>query len=1191
MKKKALHREIRKSFANSKGRFISILCLIALGSFALVGLQVAGPDMRKTGEHYTQTYHAADLSVIGSMGIDAETERAISNTSGTTEIAYGYLKDVVIADTTDSIRIFSNTAGISDYEIVSGRLPETDQEIAMTNDMCGRYQIGDTISFSEKADISGSTVLQAHPYTIVGFVNSSELLSHVNLGQSTAGTGELQGYAVVTDDAFTCDYHMIARLRFKDTENLDPYSDTYTDRIQAHREELEQLLADQPEKRLDAVKSEYETAIADGREKIADAKQQLQNGKTELDDAAVKIADAEKQISDSKTTLQTKVSEAQAEIDANAEKLQSAQAEIDSGRAQLATAKTQLDAAQQEINANAAQLNSASATLQSGEAQLQQNKQEYQTQLSAYQTASAELTKKQTELQENQTKLEQGKTDYESGIAAGEQQITALQQALQNPALSDVERAAYEETLTQAQAQLSAAKDAYQKFLEETYTPGIAAVQAGQQTLNEKQTELTAAKQKLDAAAAQIQSAEKQLENGKAALAQNTEKLRQARNTLAQKQTEYQQKSAELAAAVQQVSEGTSALETAKSELASQKAEGEQKIADAEAELTEKKQEYQSGLEEYQEKKSQADTKIPEQEQKLEEAQQKLDQLELPTFSVSTRREVPGSEGYRIYSSISTIVDSLASVFPIFMYFVAALVTLTTMTRFVDEERLQSGTLKALGYEERDIIKKFTLYGLLSSTSGAIIGIVLGHTLLPYIVYNAYHVGFSVPRIELHFYPLVTLTALVLAFLSAVVPAYIVAKKSLQEKPAALLLPKAPAAGSQILLERIKPIWNHMSFTHKVTARNIFRYKKRMLMTIFGVCGAVTLLFAGLSVQHSIAGINNRQFGEILRYDLIAAENSNLEDSESEEIQQLLQSDAIDDNMPIYYAEMHQTAGKKQDKQTVKMIVPQDNEAFRNFIALTERKSGKEIALQKDGVVLSERLAKLLDAKVGDTVTLCDADGKSYEMTVSDITEMYTGHFAFLSADAYETIFQKSCTPNAHLILLKDHSIDAANGMANQFMQLDGIAGIVQNTTMIQQINTIVQSLNKIMTVLILVAVLLAIVILYNLTNINVMERLRELSTIRVLGFYDKEVTLYIYRETILLTLLGILVGYGTGDLFFRYLLAVVPPEEVMFNPALGARAFVIPLVLIAAITFCLGLVINRRLKRVDMLEALKSVE
>lgn len=1189
-KKKALYHDIRKSFSSSKGRFISIMCLIALGSFALVGLQITGSDMRKTGEHYTQEYNSADLSVIGSMGIDEETEKAISQMPDAT-IEYGYLKDVVISDTEFSVRVFSATKDISQYEIISGEMPENDSEIALANDMKDDYSIGDKIEFDEKADISGNTVLKPHSYTVVGFVNSTELLSHVNMGQSTAGTGELKGYAVVTEDAFDCDYKMIARLKFSDTEDTDPYSDEYTDLVQQHKSELEKLLADQPEKRLEVIKAEYNDSITDGESKISDAKQQLDDGRTKLDDAEKKIAEAEKQIADSKEELQNKVSEAQSEIDEKEKELQSAKDEIADGQEKLSEAKIQLNNAKHEIEQNERKLDSAERTIQSSEQTLETKKQEYQTQLNTYNEAVSALNQKQDELNNNREKLEQGKSDYETGISEAELQVTQIQQVLQNPELSEEEKLFYQQTLGQIQQQLSAVNSEYQSFIDNTYTPGMATIQQGQASIDEKQAELNSAKQQLDDADFQIASAEKQIADGKAELAQNKETLQQAKNTFEQSQSEYNQKSDELETANQRVAEGAEALKEAKSELAQQKSEGEKKITDAEKELADKKQEYETNFEEYQSKKDEADVEISEHEQELEDAKSELDKLELPTFSVSTRREIPGSEGYRIYHSISVIVDSLADVFPIFMYFVAALVTLTTMTRFVDEERLQCGTLKALGYEEKDIIRKFTLYGLLSSSSGSVIGIVLGHTLLPYIVYNAYHTGFSVPQIELHFYPLVTLVALFLGFLSAVVPAYIVAKKTLKEKPSALLLPKAPSAGSKILLEYIKPVWNNMSFTHKVTARNIFRYKKRMLMTIFGVCGAVTLLFAGLSVQHSIAGINDRQFSDILKYDLIIAENNSLDEKETSEIEDLLNGKDINKFTPIRYEEMNKVAGKKQDKQEIKMIVSQDTDSFGKFISLTDRKSGENIPLTSDGIVISERLSDLLDVKAGDTITINDADNNEYTMKIADIAEMYTGHFIFLNADYYETAFHKAYESNADLIILKDQSIDSANSMANQFMQLDGIKGVVQNTTMINQINTIVQSLNKIMTVLILVAILMAVVILYNLTNINVMERLRELSTIRVLGFYDKEVTLYIYRETILLTFLGIICGYVTGDIFYRYLLAVVPPEEVMFNPALGAGAFIIPLILISVITICLGIVINTKLKKLNMLEALKSVE
>lgn len=253
--------------------------------------------------------------------------------------------------------------------------------------------------------------------------------------------------------------------------------------------------------------------------------------------------------------------------------------------------------------------------------------------------------------------------------------------------------------------------------------------------------------------------------------------------------------------------------------------------------------------------------------------------------------------------------------------------------------------------------------------------------------------------------------------------------------------------------------------------------------------------------------------------------------------------------------------------------------------------TAKQISLSDDGVVISERLSKLLDVSAGDTVTLNDSSGKSENMKVADITEMYTGHFLFVSPEYYEKFSAQEFSANAYLIKLCDSSSDNANKIASEFMKLDGIAGIVQNTTMINQINIIVKSLNKIMWVLIIVAVLLGVVILYNLTNINVSERIRELSTIKVLGFFDKEVTLYIYRETIILTLIGILTGFLTGDWLYKYIITVVPPDEVMFNPALSLRAFAVPFLLISIITLILGFVINRRLKNVDMLDALKSVE
>ena len=428
MKKKALNRDIQKSFSKSKGRFISIACLIALGSFALVGLQVTGPDMRKTTSDYLQQYHAADLSVIGSMGIDQENAKTIDSLDGTEQVTYGYLKDVVLKDTSESCRIFSLDEDISKYEVVSGRLPEKADEIAFADADKDNYQIGDQITFEEKADTSGNTVLKNKTFTITGFVHSTEILSCVNQGQSTAGSGELNSYAVVTEDAFDCDYYMIARITFRDTQGLDPYSDAYTDKIQAHKNQLETLLEDAPAQRLDAVRSEYQEKIDDGRQQIAEAETELDDAKTKLDDAKAQIQDAEQQIQDNQAELDSKVSDAQQQIDENQKKLEDSEKQLVDGKTQLASAKTQLDAAQAKITASENQIAAGKQELSAKQAEYNTQKAAFTEKQTEYQQNAEALSAAQTELDSNRSQLTGAKSQYESGIAGIVQNTTMISQ-------------------------------------------------------------------------------------------------------------------------------------------------------------------------------------------------------------------------------------------------------------------------------------------------------------------------------------------------------------------------------------------------------------------------------------------------------------------------------------------------------------------------------------------------------------------------------------------------------------------------------------------------------------------------------------------------------------------------------------------------------------------------------------------
>lgn len=928
---KVILKDFWRSIKHTKGQFVSIMGLMMIGAFALVGLMVTGPDMRDTGNHYAQKLKTADLTVICNYGLDHKDTQKIKKTKGLQAVEFGYMTDTVIKNSQESFRIFSKPNSVSKYEVRKGHLPTKSDEIALADHYSGKYQIGQKISFTEKKNILGTTLLKRKSFKIVGFVRSSQILSNVNLGQSNSGTGELKGYAVVDPNAFNHTVYTTANLRYIDLRGLDSYGKVYTSKVKQHKKVLQEDLKGTANQRKERILSAASKKLVPQENKIHEAEQKLNA-------ASHQINAAEKQLASQKEKLNSKVAQAKA-----------------AGINLPPSAQAQLERAKREI-------------------------------------------------------------------AAGEQ------------------------------------------------------------------------------------------------------KLQQEKRVFAQKSRDAAKK-----------------IKTGK--------------------------------------------------EQINKAKRQLNKLALPSYSVYNRREVPGGEGNLVYTTVTQVVEDLAKVFPIFLYFVAALVTFTTMNRFIDEERINSGTMKALGYDDYVIINKFLAYGFISGTIGTILGVYLGHTLMPQIVYHAYYKSLTIPPIELHFHWQISLVALLLSWISSVLPAYLTAKNEFREKPAALLLPKAPAAGSTILLEKIPFIWNHLSFTHKVTARNIFRYKKRMLMTIFGVCGAATMLFAGFAVKNSITNMNNRQFNDLIHYNMIVAKKPGISVNQQKTLNNKLNENNIKSETPIYYESMSKIAGKTGDTQDITLIAPSSDKVLKYYVQLTNRKTKQTLHLTNNGVIISERLATLLKVSKGGYLTLTDKDNKSRRMKVAGITEMYMGHFVFMNKTQYQDIFKRNFKSNAYLVNLNNPSRKNTRNIAAQFMALSGVAGVVQNTAVSQELDVVVQSLNLIMLVLIVVAGLLAIVIQYNLTNINIAERIRELSTIKVLGFYDNEVTMYIYRETILLTGIGILVGYLTGDLLYRYILYVVPPDNVMFNPALSAPSFMWPLGVIGVITIILGFIVNKKLKDLDMLEALKSVD
>ncbi|HFS1373338.1 TPA: FtsX-like permease family protein [Streptococcus suis] len=1211
MVSKTYWKDIRQSFSSSKGRVVSIVSLMALGSFALIGLKVTAPDMRTTGEHFFEEHQVADLFVISDYGLSQSDQTLLSSLDDEATIEYGYFKDVVVTDSTVSFRVFSTPKELSTYEVVEGSLPSKTNEIALSAAYQGDYQIGDTITFDEKAD-ADSQVLTQHTFTITGFVNSSELLSRVNLGQSTAGSGELNGYAVVPEATFDSDVYMIARIAYDDLAGLSPYEQTYLDKIYEDKKTVKELLADQPAIRLAEVKTDAQEQIAEGYDKIAEAKVELASAKSQLTDAQTQIADGESQLASG----QAEIASAESQLTDAASQLASGQVTLDSSYAQLAEANNQL-------SAGWSQLSSSKATLDSAASQIAQAEQELASKKSELDSAAALLTAASQTIAENEATLTAAKSELDSKtaeltvaksqldqaaatIAVGQAELTTAKDALVTKIAqlqaagidpsTVAEVTAAQASITQKEAELRAAETSYQSKLadyqaaESLLAQKAAQYQAGVSQLDAAKTELTNKQAQYDAGLAQYNAAVATLNAKKAEYESGLSQYTSAYETLVSKQaqydsgwSQYQSGLATLNSKEAEYQSGLVSLDEAKATLASKTAE----LEEAKATLASKQSEYDS-------KKSEADAEIAEKEVDLQEAQERVDNLALPTYAAYTRREIPGAEGYLSYENNASIIDSVGNIFPVVLYFIASLVTFTTMVRFVDEERLKAGTLRALGYDSKDIVRKFVIYGAVTGLVGTAIGTLLGHLLLPSIIYSTYSSKIVLAPIELHFYPFKTLLAVTLGLLSTVLPAILVARKELAEQPAQLLLPKPPVAGDKIFMERIKPLWSRMSFTQKVTARNIFRYKQRMLMTIFGVCGSIALLFAGLGVRSSIADLNNRQFTDIIKYDMIVASNSNLTTEEETALSEQLDSSAISQEMPVHYETVTKVAGSKKDEQSITLLAADSSqdEEFRDYINLVNRESQEDLSLSLDGAIISEKLATLLGVQVGDAITVQDSNDQDVTIRVAGITEMYMSHFIFMSSSYYEEVFGANPDENAHVIILKDNSVTNTNQVASDFMELDAVKGVVQNTILKEQVNTIVHSLlNRVMYILIITSVLLAIVILYNLTNINVAERIRELSTIKVLGFYSKEVTMYIYRESICLSLIGILVGFVMGIGLHRYMISIIPPESIMFNPALGYLIYLVPAAVVIAILAVLGLVVNQWLKKVDMLEALKSVE
>lgn len=852
-------------------------------------------------------------------------------------------------------------------------------------------------------------------------------------------------------------------------------------------------------------------------------------------------------------------------------KLDDAKREVEEGKAKLADAEKKLADAKSKLEDGKKQYEEGVSKL---EDELRKGQAKLDSAARELEKGKKELEKNRVSLQEGQDKLTAAKKQIEAERTAAAprlQQGKSLVQGLKLVAAQDPEKIPAE----QKQQYIAGAKSADTQLGEvvSNYLNGNVDAAVLQSAISGFEKSLTGAEEQLTKAAEQLDAQQKTLNQGQQQLKEGQRKITQ----------------------------GEADLKSGTAQLAEAKKTGEQKLTEAKAELDEGQAEYDKGLAEYNEEKAKANKEIANAEHDLAEGQKDLNEMELPKYYVLDRSS---TSGYTEYSDNADRLSAIATVFPVFFFLIAALVSLTTMTRMVEEQRLQIGTLKALGYSNGDIMKKFLIYGTFASIAASVVGLAIGYTLFPKVIYNAYGTLYNLPDVSLNFYASYSIMSVIVALICTTFTALITTRVELRSNASVLMRPKAPKGGQRIMLERISFIWKRLGFIGKVTARNLFRYKQRMFMTVCGVAGCTALILAGFGLRDSIGDVSGIQYGQIMKYNAIVAFNDN------HEKQQLLEGyNEVLAGVPeitgrLKVAQESMTAIQKGvNNQNVKLFVPETSDHFENYVVLKERGSKVNEQLTDSGAIVTEKLAKLYGLTRGDTLKLQNNDNESYEIKVAGITENYTLHYVYMTPGYYDEVFGGVPKYNTELLNYNVIGSDSSsNGnvkdgsvfedeLGAKLTALEDVALISFSSGVGKGFKDMLDSMNIVMVVLIVSAAALAFVVLYNLTNINVSERVRELSTIKVLGFYDKEVTMYIYRENLILTFMGVVVGNFAGILLHQFVLRTAEIDIMMFSPTINWLSYVYASLLTLLFSGIVMLSMHYKLKHIDMIEALKSVE
>lgn len=1170
MNKNMILKETRRSISKSMARFISIIAIVALGISFFAGIKATAPDMKETAEIYYNTNNLMDLRIISPVGLTYNDITALEEIKGIEKVMPSKFVDGVLKadgqsigdidgsemtcramsiDFDKAIDFEENSNASSDYinriSLIEGEWPKSPNECVVDGSKLSapeQFKIGQTISL-EGDGTNINNKLKYTEFKITGIIRTPLYVSFER-GNTNIGSGKLGTFIYVSEGVFNFDYYTEAFITVAGADNYKPYTKEYKDFVSPIVKEIENIEKERLPLRVEQLRAETTPKVRNGEEELANKEaeftEKVNSAEKKLDELKDLAKNGQKRINQKKDEFNATLTDAQREIYSNSSKHNSKFSEWRKKQDKLNASKLELvkyEAAKDEYNR-------ASIKLDNAKSQIYASQKSIETLEELIVNTRSAIDYFQEH--QNQSKEEIKEWLEQSGLPSD--QIEKLIEALN--------RFTAIGTAEEMIAYLEPMLDDYVIQLEKS------------------KNELAVAQQEYEKGKSQLAAAEKLLK-----------KYENAKSDVTKAEIELQEAERKLNSAGMGIELGQLELSLSQQQLKSQIELAETQLAAAQVKV-------QTADEDFANEKAAAETELANARMDLKEAQNLLQSLDSAKWMIQDRDDLPGYTGY---GQTADRMSAFAKVFPIFFFLVAALVCLTTMTRMVEEERTQMGTLKALGYSNKSIISKYLIYSLSASLIGSVIGLLLGFYIFPKAIFAAYGIMYDLPPCVIRFKWSYAIIGMIVAILSTGLASYFACIKELKEQPSKLMRPKPPKQGKRIFLEKIDFIWSKMNFTQKVTARNLFRNKKRFFTTLIGVAGCTALLLTGFGLGDSISAIMDKQFGEngICNYDvqIVLGKNSADTDAQNKAMEEIKQRPEIKQAMKTHMDVINGTSSRTENILEINLVVPENPAELPEFIKLQNRKSKEKVSLDNNGVIISEKLANKTDTKIGDEITL-KANDKDYNVTVTGIVENYTFHYVYMPSELYRNIFGEEPSFDYVTAILNDNiSTAQKDSLASDLMKVDGIDAVAYTTQIIDTFSNILNSLNLVVAIFIIAAGALAFVVLYNLSNINLNERIREVATIKVLGFRDKEVSQYIVRENIILTILGTLLGLILGIFLHSYVVSVAEVDIVMFGRSIEPLSFVFAAILSLVFSAVVNLIMHKKLKKVNMVDSLKAVE